>query len=166
MMNPLLDIPFISNTRKNHALEHATIHLITRKLPGKAFAGHSNPAGFILIGDANTEMVVDTATEALNHLKQGHSSLAIHEGCGTNYVVIGGLASILSLWVMGDSKTNSERWSRFPLLFAISIIAFLVGRSVGPSLQKHVTTDANLTGMEITSVSKIAGKVHWIQTRG
>lgn len=164
-MNLLKDIPVISKTRKNHALEHATIHLISQKLPGKTFAGHSNPAGFLLIGDVSTEMVAETSLHALDLLKQGKGSLAVHEGCGTNYVVIGGLASLLSILVMSGSKSNKERWAKFPLLLAASILAFMVGRSIGPMLQEHVTTQADLGGMQLAAVSKIAGKVHWVQTR-
>ena len=165
-MPNLLDLPFISSTRRNHALEHATIHLISRKRPGVAFAGHSNPGGFILVGDADLEMIVETVQEALGHLRAGRSSLAIHEGCGTNYALIGGLAALFSIMTLSNTNTNQQRWGRFPLLMLTSLVAFLVGRSVGPGLQKHVTTDAAPAGLHVVSVSRLFGKVHWVRTEG
>ena len=45
----ILDLPLILETRRNHALEHASIHLLSHKNPGKRMAGHSNPTGFFLL---------------------------------------------------------------------------------------------------------------------
>jgi large subunit ribosomal protein L3 len=36
----ILDLPLILETRRNHALEHASIHLLSHKNPGKRMAGH------------------------------------------------------------------------------------------------------------------------------
>lgn len=165
-MEPNLEIPFISSTRRNHALEHATIHMITRKRPGKAFAGHSNPAGFILIGDANIEMIVETVTEALAQLRGGNKGLAIHEGCGTNYAVTGGLAALFSIMALSNTNSNHQRWARFPILMLVALVAFLLGRTIGPNLQKHVTTDADPKGLRLVSVSQIFTNVHWVRTEG
>jgi hypothetical protein len=45
MSNSILDLPFVQETRRNHALEHATLHMLARKYPDKPMAGHSNPTG-------------------------------------------------------------------------------------------------------------------------
>ncbi len=43
----LLDLPYILETRRNHALEHATLHMLAREHQGP-MAGHSNPTGFFI----------------------------------------------------------------------------------------------------------------------
>src|SRR5690348_7827430 len=93
----VLDAPLVSATRRNHALEHATIHILSSRHPRLAMAGHSNPTGFFLIGDLSGEDVRSAAAEALSRLQNGESQLAIHPGCGTNYVVTGALTGLFAL---------------------------------------------------------------------
>ena len=156
----------IDQTRRNHALEHATIHLIGRKRPGKAFAGHSNPFGFILVGDANPELVAQTTSEAMELLRQGHTSLAIHEGCGTNYAVSGGLAAGFAILATANTTTNQQRWSRFPLVMLLCLVAYLIGRSLGPKIQQQATTNPNLGQTRLLSVSRIFNNITWVHTTG
>src|SRR5688572_24090652 len=82
----LLELPLILETRRNHALEHATLHVLARthKI---SMAGHSNPTGFFLIGDLQLEEIATAVTEAMRRLKAGESGLAVHEGCGTNMAI-------------------------------------------------------------------------------
>ena len=105
-MNNILEAPFIGETRRNHALEHATIHILSERFPGRPMAGHSNPTGFFLIGDLPTEHVREAVAEALTRLQNGEWQLAIHEGCGTNYVVTGGLAALFAFAGMSGTKSN------------------------------------------------------------
>ena len=74
----ILDLPFILETRRNHALEHATLHMLAHTHTG-TMAGHSNPTGFFLLGNFSTQDVWAAATEALERLRGGESGLAIHD---------------------------------------------------------------------------------------
>ena len=76
----LLDLPLILETRRNHALEHATLHVLARTHQ-ISMAGHSNPTGFFLLGDLQLEDIATAANEALTRLRAGESGLAVHEGC-------------------------------------------------------------------------------------
>src|SRR5512140_1336514 len=96
-MDNILDYPFVSDTRRNHALEHATIHILSERFLGQHMLGHSNPTGFLLVGELPTEDVREAASEALSRLQNGEHYLAIHEGCGTNYIVTAGLAAIFAM---------------------------------------------------------------------
>lgn len=60
----LLNLPLILETRRNHALEHATLHMLARKYPHQSMAGHSNPTGFFLLGSFETDDVRSAAAEA------------------------------------------------------------------------------------------------------
>jgi hypothetical protein len=65
----ILDLPFILETRRNHALEHATLHVLARKYPNQHMAGHSNPTGFFVIGKFDTQEIWTAATEAMTRLR-------------------------------------------------------------------------------------------------
>lgn len=54
-MNNLNKIPFIRSTRRNHALEHATMKVLAERFKGVKMMGHSNPGGFLLFADLPTD---------------------------------------------------------------------------------------------------------------
>ena len=161
----VLDTPLISETRRNHALEHATIHILSSRFPGRGMAGHSNPTGFFLIGNLPVEEVRSAASEALARLQNGESRLAIHPGCGTNYAVTGALAALLALVGVSGTRNTRERLERFPLLVLLSILAFVLGQPLGMELQKQVTTQADPGGLAIVDVYSISKTVHRTVTR-
>jgi hypothetical protein len=164
-MNNILDTPIIGDTRRNHALEHATIHILSERFPRRAMAGHSNPTGFFLLGDLPTGYVREAVTEALARLQNGESHLAIHEGCGTNYVVTGGLAALFAFAGMSGTKNDRERLERIPLVMLLSTLAFMLGQILGPTLQKEITTQPNPGGMLLVDVYPVAKNVHRIVTK-
>ena len=163
-MNNLLEAPLIGETRRNHALEHATIHILSERFPGRPMAGHSNPTGFFLLGDLPTEHVREAVAEALTRLQNGERQLAIHEGCGTNYVVTGGLAALFSFIGMSGTKNNRERIERLPLVMLRSVLAFMIGQPLGPALQQQVTTEADPGNMTLVDVYPVAHNIHRIVT--
>ncbi len=164
-MENLLQAPYVSETRRNHALEHASIHILSARFPGRALAGHSNPTGFFLIGELPTEHVREAVTEALTRLQNGESELAIHPSCGTNYIVSGGLAALFAFVGMLGTKNNRQRLERLPLLVLLSALAYMISQPLGPALQKQVTTDANPNGLTIVDIYPVAKNIHRIVTR-
>ena len=160
----ILDAPYVSETRRNHALEHATIHILSARFPGRAMAGHSNPTGFFLIGDLPVEDVRSAVSEALARLQNGESQLAIHAGCGTNYAVTGALAALLAIIGLSGTKNTRQRLDRFPLLMLFSILAFMFGQPLGMALQKQVTTQADPLGLSIVDVYPVSKTVHRVVT--
>lgn len=164
-METILQAPLVSQTRRNHALEHATIHILSARFPNRALAGHSNPTGFFLLGDAPTEHVRDAATEALTRLQNGERGLAIHPGCGTNYVVSGGLAALLAFFGMSGTKNNRQRWERLPMLVVLSALAFIVGQRLGPALQNGITTEPDPGELAILDIYPVAKNIHRVVTR-
>ncbi len=163
-MNNILEAPMVFETRRNHALEHATIHILSERFPGKGMAGHSNPTGFFLLGDLPTEAVREAVSEALARLQNGERHLAIHEGCGTNYAVTGGLAALFAYVGMSGTRNNRERLERLPLVMLLSIVAYVIGQPLGPALQKQVTTEADPGNMVIVDVYRVAGNAHRVVT--
>jgi len=165
-MTNLLDAPLILATRRNHGLEHATIHILSGQFPGKALAGHSNPRGFFILGDVPTESVREAATEALARMRNGESKLAVHPGCGTNYVVAGALAGTLAWLGMTGAKTGRQRLDRLPLVIMLSMVGFMVSQPLGPVIQQRITTSGNPGGLVIVEVYPVRKGVHRIVTQG
>jgi len=67
--------------RKNHALEHATIHVLEEIVPVK-LSGVSNPNGFVIQGVSDPYLVLQAAHEAKRRLLSGEKDLAVHPRCG------------------------------------------------------------------------------------
>ena len=85
-MSILDDIPMLRRTRRNHAIEHAAVHVLTARWPGLSMAGRSDSRGFWLYGNVETSEVESAVREAMERLDR-EPHLAIHPHCGTNLVV-------------------------------------------------------------------------------
>src|SRR5690606_39313938 len=90
---PFLNTSIVRRVRRNHGLEHATIHLLSRKLKNLNMAGRSTASGFYLYGNVSTAEIEQTVAEALNRMRAGEHGLAIHPNCGTGLVTAGVLRS-------------------------------------------------------------------------
>jgi hypothetical protein len=163
-MTNLLDFPLILSTRRNHGLEHATIHILTAMKPGRPLAGRSTPLGFYLYGDVSDEDVQTAVYDALRRFQAGESQLAIHPGCGTNYLTSGAAASLGALTVLslGDRKA---RWSRWPDVLIAATVALIVAQPLGPKLQQHITTSGDMGDLEIVSVRRLGRNAHYVETQ-
>ena len=163
-MTNLLDYPLILSTRRNHGLEHATIHVLTAMKPGRPLAGRSTPFGFYLYGDVSDEDARTAVYDALHRLEGGERQLAIHPGCGTNYLTSGAAASLGALTVLslGDRKA---RWSRLPEVLMAATLAMIVAQPLGPKLQQHITTSGDMGDLEIVSIRRLGKNAHYVETR-
>ncbi|SRR5258706_950448 len=160
-----LDLPLILETRRNHALEHATIHLLGRQFPRQRMAGHSNPTGFFLFGDFQTQDVWVASTEALERLHMGESGLAVHPGCGTNLATTALLSGTFAWFVLRGNKSMLTRILLLPFAVTFAVIGVLLARPLGPWLQKYVTTEANLGHLQIVDIIPMRKGMHRIITR-
>ncbi|MCC7187199.1 MAG: hypothetical protein IT312_00540 [Anaerolineales bacterium] len=161
----ILDLPLILETRRNHALEHATLHLLARKYKNQSMAGHSNPTGFFLLGDVPTDDVIACANEAHTRLNEGESGLAVHEGCGTNLVAATLLPATFAWMPLRGARSTFWRVGLIPFALMLALFGYLLSRPLGPWLQKHITTEADLGNMQIVDVRLVRKGVHRVVTR-
>ncbi|GAB4488167.1 MAG: hypothetical protein OHK0031_12110 [Anaerolineales bacterium] len=154
---------FLTATRRNHALEHATIHILTQQFPRTPLGGHSNPTGFFIVGNVPAAAVREAAA-ALLRLQNGESGLAIHPGCGTNFIVTGALSGLLAILGMIGTKNTRQRLERFPLLILLTAIGAIFGQPLGLFLQKEVTTDPQVGGLTLVDVFPVAANLTRIIT--
>jgi hypothetical protein len=136
---------WIAHTRRNHALEHATIHILNHRYPAARLIGWSTPRGFYVYGDVPTSAVRAAADEALRRLAQGESHLAIHPRCGTNLVTAGLLVGSSAFLTMlpGDNRSRRER---LPLVVLISTLSLVLAQPLGIFVQQHLTTLVRRSG--------------------
>ena len=141
----------ILSIRQNHALEHATISTLIKRVGlNVRMVGCAVHDGFYLYGDVPTEDVRDSATEALERLQQGERDLAVSPFCGTNLVVAGIMAGIASLLVLG----GSDRRKRLLPVIIATTWAIVASRPVGRAVQKYITTTSNLSGVRIKRITR------------
>jgi hypothetical protein len=164
----ILDLPLILETRRNHALEHATIHILSAKYPDRHLAGHSNPTGFFILGNVTTEDLKSAIAEALTRLRAGESGLAIHAGCGTNFATTALLAGTLAWFPLSGQKSMRRRFWLLPFAVAFGVLGYLLSQPLGPWLQAKITTEADPGNLQIESVVPVRKRgvaVHRVITR-
>ena len=144
----------IDSTRKNHALEHATMTILADRYRGVRMMGHSSPVGFILMADLPTEIVTDAVLEAKHRLENGEPNLAVHPHCGTNMVASGLAGSAAAFSVLGLlSKKGKNTWWHYLMATLVAVPAFLLAKPLGPKLQKNLTTDPDTQDMAVQMVT-------------
>jgi hypothetical protein len=161
----VLDLPFIARLRRNHALEHATIHVLTQKQRPLKVVGRSTFGGYYLYGNLTTETVAEAAHEALARLRAGEHRLAVHPNCGTNLVTAGSLAGLATFAVLGNSK--KRRLESLPTALLAATTALILAQPLGAKLQANVTTMADLGDLTIKEIRCEARgnvMVHFVST--
>ena len=148
----ILDLPLILETRRNHALEHATIHILSAKYPERHLAGHSNPTGFFILGNVTTDDLKSSVTQALTRLRAGESKLAIHAGCGTNFATTALLAGTLAWVPLSGSKSLRKRLWMLPFAIAFGMLGYALSQPLGPILQAKVTTEADMGDLQVEDI--------------
>lgn len=153
-MPDLLRQPSILHTRRNHALEHATIHLLSARPRRTLLAGHSDAHGFYLMGEVPTDEVAAAVRQALSRLQSGERRLAVHPTCGTSVMTGAVLAGSASFLVAG--LTRRRRWTdwldQFPLAILAAFAGLMLAQPLGQILQQRVTTEAQPGGLQVESV--------------
>jgi hypothetical protein len=142
------DLLFLRRVRQNHALEHATVTILSSYVPDLRISARSSSRGFIILGDVDLGQLRRALNEALSRLQAGESQLAIHPNCGTNLVVGFTLLTFGTLLGMTSSRARTRVAST-----ALSSVAGLIAaRPLGELVQKYVTTLPDLEGVHVTEI--------------
>ena len=143
---------FIARTRQNHALEHATVHLLTRSNPSLRLVGRSDWRGLSLYGGVDTQEVLRAAIEGLARLKRGEGWLAMHPRCGTNIAVaalLGGGTAYTAITIPGRS-----RFQRAIGVILALVSALVVAQPLGMRVQRHLTTTTDMRGVRLRAIRR------------
>jgi len=142
------ELLFGRRIRQNHALEHATITILSGYIPDLRVSARSSSRGFIIFGDVDLGQLRRALDEALQRLQAGEAELAIHPNCGTNLAVGISLATIGTLLGLASSHTRT----RVASTAFSSVAGVMAARPLGELVQKHVTTLPDLQGVRVSKI--------------
>jgi hypothetical protein len=150
--------------RRNHALEHATLHVLKETCPDLRLAGRSDWSGFWVYGQVSTDTLTSAATAALQKLQNGEADLAIHPQCGTNL-----MAGIALVALASEAALRSPwrpLWRRVVLWMMGIGAALALAKPLGSRLQRSVTTWPNVDQLRVVSVREKSFQLprHHVQT--
>ena len=152
-----------SAVRQNHALEHATIVMLSKRHPEVRLSGVSFAAGFFVFGDVPTDDVRAAADIALDLLRGTKPELAIHERCGTNMAVAGMLTGLSAMTVARMRKP----FNSFNNVVLASTAALVLARPLGLMVQKYVTTRTPSQTMRVSRIRRmmfLGSPAHFVST--
>lgn len=144
------ELLFGRRIRQNHALEHATITILSGYVPDLRISARSNSRGFTIFGDVDLIQLRRALDEALQRLQAGEAELAIHPNCGTNLVVGVSLLTLGTLLGMTSSRTRTRVASTAVSSFA----GLMAARPLGTLVQKHITTLPDLQGVYVSDIRR------------
>ncbi len=170
VLEPLFNIPVFSRIRRNHGLEHATLHVLAKQHRNTKMGGYSDFNGFWLVADLSTDEISAAAHEALQRMKAGEAGLAVHPNCGTNFATAGSLAGMVGvLGMLGVGERKRDKFERLPLVAVLATLALILAQPLGLLIQKNLTTSGNPGSLEIMTIQRVPrGRLptHRIITQG
>ncbi|MBP6016103.1 MAG: hypothetical protein KA586_05230 [Candidatus Promineofilum sp.] len=154
----------VSRVKRNHGLEHATIHILSESHKRFSAQGNSDHRGFHLniYGDVTEDEVRAAVAEAHRRLNAGEHNLAVHPNCGTVLVTTAALATLAAQTMLALENRREPRMRPMTLINAlpgamIAVVgALIVGRPLGVRLQERYTVDGHLGNLQVADVRRIA----------
>ena len=167
-------LPEFLMLRQVHALEHATVWMLSRlhatnfqdKADDLSLGGLSTERGFFLYGSVSQIQLKQAVKLALTKLQRGEWNLALHPRCGTN-------ASVSALLTTGAILTSYAVLPKDPLsqLLGIGVAGMVttwIAPDIGMSVQRYLTT-AIPFNLHFDSIHKTKDKwgrpAHFIRLR-
>jgi hypothetical protein len=142
----------VERTRQHHAIEHATIHVLSARHPGRSFSGYSDPLGFTIYGEIDEHDLRTAVGDALLRLQAGESQLAIHPNCGTNLLTTATAATFAAL--TGAAVVRRGWLERAAVSLALTLVAIAASRPWGFRLQSY-TTQADVADRWVAEIRLI-----------
>lgn len=155
---------FISRVRRNHGLEHATIHVLSERHKNFSAQGNSNASGFYLniYGDISDTAVADAVQEAHRRMKAGHHHLAVHPNCGTVLLTTAVLATVAAQAVFVIEQRRQRAASlgavllnSLPTAVMAVVGSLIVSKPLGVELQARYTVEGDLGELQISQIRRI-----------
>jgi len=154
----------LDNIRRNHGLEHATVSVLFARHGPRRIAGRAAADGFYILGRVDEETVRSCAEEALRRMQHGEGGLAVSPLCGTNIAVTGALTAAATMAILARGQANNTH-TRYGDAFTAAMFGAVLAQPLGRLVQAHLTTRADLGGLELVDVRRVAPGVLKVTTR-
>lgn len=156
----MLDLGLVGATRRNHGIEHATIHILSEQFPQLGMAGRADAGGFFILGDVPTEAIAPAVEQAMARVRGGEHGLVVHPRCGTNLVVAGvlaGVSSFAAAAVIGGRR-NESGLAKLPGMVLAATAGLLLAQPLGPKVQEKWTTSHEMGSAYLKAVKRREGR--------
>jgi hypothetical protein len=155
----------LSRIRRNHGLEHATIHMLSEHHKNFSAQGNSNHRGFNLniYGEISEEEVSAAVEEAYQRLKGGEQHLAVHPNCGTVLLTTAAMGALASQTAFSLEQRRQGRrdmdlnvfFNGLPGAILAGVFSLILSRPVGLTIQEKLTTDGDLRDLQVVGVKRV-----------
>lgn len=145
----VLEMQPLGHIRRNHGIEHATVHVLTEWDPDLSLVGRADAQGFNIYGEVDAETLASATQEALRRMNNGQGALAVHPRCGTQLVVMGAVTGLAAFLALG----NRPRVSRLPDAILATTLAALVAQPLGLAIQRNVTTSSDVSQARFAGIT-------------
>jgi hypothetical protein len=161
-----LDLP----TRRNHALEHATI-LYLEQSTGRRFSGQAERNGFRVAGRASDKEIRAAFDRVRHVVRSGETLSYISRHCGSNIVTSLGLGMGLLLMVAAGSVLFAPPLLvRASALIAVVLLFAGLRHSIGNVIQRRCFMAVDFEEVSLRNVRRARqelfekGPVHFVET--
>lgn len=141
----------LQRIRRNHAIEHATMHMLSRAGVATRLAARSDWRGMTFYGDVDSATLRRAITDGFVALETGHRGLAVHPRCGS-MVSVPFLLGLVTVWLAQSGQRRGASLSRALLTLAGIASATLLARPLGESVQAHVLTSADTADARLVTI--------------
>lgn len=155
---------WIDDVRRNHGLEHATVAVLFARRGPVRLAGRASGDGFFIVGGVDDALLLSCAREALDRVQRGEAGLVISPLCGTNIAVTGAVTAAAAMVTLAGTRGRGVR-ERFGNAFTAATLAVIVAQPIGRLVQRYLTTQADLDGIEIVGARTLLPGVRKVYTR-
>ena len=156
----------ISRIRRNHGLEHATIHVLSEKHNNFSAQGNSDHQGFSLniYGNIDEADIIEAVETAYRRMKNGEHELAVHPNCGTVLLTTATMATLAGQAAFSIEQKRQRRakmgfsvlMSALPSAILAVVVALIISRPIGLYLQSRYTTEGDLGDLEIIRIQTVS----------
>jgi hypothetical protein len=158
-------------TKRNHALEHATILQLERR-SGKRFSGRATARGFRISGPASHDEVRAAFDDVSSSVRAGVPLVYVSPRCGSNIVTALGLALGLLLAVaVGGVILRPSLPARVVGLVVVLTVFLALRHGLGNAIQRRFFMAVDFTDVSLRRVRGVPpglldrGPVAFVETR-
>lgn len=141
----------LQRTRRNHAIEHAAMHMLSRAGVATRLAARSDWRGLTFYGDIDSATLKRAINGGLLALETGNRGLAVHPRCGS-MVSVSFLLGLLTVWLAQSGLRRGVSLARALLTLAGIASATLLARPLGESVQAHVLTSTSVGDARLITI--------------